>query len=135
MVRRGTLCLPLAIKDRYHAHAESDTDFSAIHPFLSQYVPRAQTSRCVADIKQANAGNDFSRMNRIFRLLIICLTIATLFSPLLAYAYWLSRTYTGAYNLTSLHWYEQLALLTLLVLPLGLLKLLNIDWTSRNTPD
>jgi hypothetical protein len=71
-------------------------------------------------------------MNRIFRLLIICLTIVALFSPLLAYAYWLSRTYTGAYNLTSLHWYEQLALLMLLVLPLGLLKLLNIDWTSHD---
>lgn len=71
----------------------------------------------------------------VFRLLKICLLVAVLFLPLLAYVCYLWRSYTGAFNLTSLRWYELLVLLLLLVLPLGALKLLKIDWNIRIIPD
>ncbi|MEW8027259.1 MAG: hypothetical protein AB2792_00195 [Candidatus Thiodiazotropha sp.] len=61
-------------------------------------------------------------------------TIGALYSPLMAYAFYLWHHYTGSANLVVLHWYELLLLLTLVLLPLGAMKLLKISWSVRDIP-
>ncbi|MEW8001270.1 MAG: hypothetical protein G8D61_04260 [gamma proteobacterium symbiont of Ctena orbiculata] len=69
-----------------------------------------------------------------FSLLLTGFTIGALYSPLLVYALYLRHQYTGATNLVALYWYELILVLTLMLLPLAALKLLKIDWTSRDIP-
>lgn len=69
-----------------------------------------------------------------FRLFITSFTIGLLYSPLIAYAFYLWHNHTGSTDLVTLHWYELLLLATLLLLPLGAMKLLKISWTVRDIP-
>jgi hypothetical protein len=62
------------------------------------------------------------------------LIIALLCSPLLVYTIYLWKTHTGSFNMISLHWYELAGLIILLLLPLGALKLLKIEWNDRDIP-
>ncbi len=71
----------------------------------------------------------------IFRLFMTSFTIGALFSPLVAYAYYLGHTYTGSFNVVALHWYELTVLLILLLQPLGAMKLLKVRWNNRNISD
>ncbi|MES9993966.1 MAG: hypothetical protein ABW098_18605 [Candidatus Thiodiazotropha sp.] len=68
------------------------------------------------------------------KLLLTSFTIGALYTPMLAYTLYLWHQYTGSTNLVTLHWYELLLLATLLLLPSGAMKLLNINWTSRDIP-
>ncbi|MES9829082.1 MAG: hypothetical protein ABW201_12500 [Candidatus Thiodiazotropha sp.] len=61
-------------------------------------------------------------------------TIGLLFSPLMAYTFYLWLNHTGSTNLVTLYWYELLLLATLLLLPLGAMKLLKISWAVRDIP-
>ncbi|MEW8507078.1 MAG: hypothetical protein AB2598_10250 [Candidatus Thiodiazotropha sp.] len=69
-----------------------------------------------------------------FSLLLTSFTIGALYSPLIAYTLYLWHQYTGTANLVTLHWYELVLFATLMLLPLGAMKLLKIDWTSRDIP-
>ncbi|MEW8022588.1 MAG: hypothetical protein AB2803_02695 [Candidatus Thiodiazotropha sp.] len=69
-----------------------------------------------------------------FRLFMTSFTIGLLYSPLIAYAFYLWHNHTGSTDLVTLHWYELLLLATLLLLPLGAMKLLKISWTVRDIP-
>jgi hypothetical protein len=73
-------------------------------------------------------------MTHILSLFVTSFTIGTLYSPLIAYTYYLWRQYTGSTNLATLQWYELFLLLTLILLPLGAMKLLKISWTTRDIP-
>jgi hypothetical protein len=70
----------------------------------------------------------------IFSLFITSFTIGALYSPLMTYSYYLWHQYIGSANLVTLHWYELFLLVTLMLLPLGAMKLLKINWTSRDIP-
>ncbi|MEW7972919.1 MAG: hypothetical protein AB2540_14885 [Candidatus Thiodiazotropha endolucinida] len=61
-------------------------------------------------------------------------TIGLLYSPLVAYAFYLWHNHTGSANLVVLNWYELLLLLALVLLPLGAMKLLKISWAVRDMP-
>ncbi|MGD9169719.1 MAG: hypothetical protein PVI97_06615 [Candidatus Thiodiazotropha sp.] len=71
-------------------------------------------------------------MITLFSLFVTSFTIGALYSPLIAYTYYLWQQYTGSTNLVTLQWYEMFLLLTLMLLPLGAMKLLKIKWTSRD---
>ncbi|MES9970580.1 MAG: ComEC/Rec2 family competence protein [Candidatus Thiodiazotropha sp.] len=73
-------------------------------------------------------------MFQTYRLFMTSFTIGALCFPLVAYTFHLWQHYSGSTNLVSLPWYELIALLALLLLPLGALKLLKIGWNSRDIP-
>ncbi|WP_316364300.1 ComEC/Rec2 family competence protein [Candidatus Thiodiazotropha sp. CDECU1] len=74
-------------------------------------------------------------MTQPYKLFMTSFTIGALFFPLMVYTFHLWQHYTGSANLVSLPWYELFVLLTLLLLPLGALKLLKISWNTRDIPD
>lgn len=73
-------------------------------------------------------------VRHIARLFTTSLIVGSLCSPLLFYVIHLWQTRTGSANLTDLHWYELVALLLLLLLPVYAVKLLKIVWTARDIP-
>ncbi len=70
----------------------------------------------------------------VSKLFLISVVIGSLCTPLIIYASYLWKSHTGSVNLISLHWYELAALVLLLLLPLGAMKLLKIAWTARYNP-
>jgi hypothetical protein len=74
-------------------------------------------------------------ITQTYKLLFMAsFTIVALCLPLIAYTFHLWQHHTGSANLISLNWHELLLLLTLVVLPLGIMKLFKINWTSRDIP-
>jgi hypothetical protein len=73
-------------------------------------------------------------MIQIFTLFSTSFTIAALYTPLVAYTFYLWYQYNGSTNFVTLHWYELFLLLALMLVPLGAIKLLNISWTTQDIP-
>jgi hypothetical protein len=71
---------------------------------------------------------------QVFSLFMTSFTIGALYTPLVAYTFYLWHQYTGSTNLVTLHWYELFLLLALMLVPLGAIKLLKISWTTQDIP-
>jgi hypothetical protein len=67
---------------------------------------------------------------QLYKIILNSFTIGTLFLPLLLFVDHLESLYSASTQLNSLHWYEVMIILTLLVIPFLSLKLLQIPWNN-----
>jgi hypothetical protein len=132
------LCLikVLPLKNRFLMPLKSLTidGFNQRCTRLLETGPR-QTVAATTNRKSGNPVPSSDNMIiNIFNLFITSFTIGALYSPLMTYSYYLWRHYTGSTNLVTLHWHEMYLLLTLMLLPLGAMKLLKINWAAQDVP-